>query len=246
MTGKADLPLTCRLTNRSSGRVENKVPRSHIDARAAQINRFGGCSSQHKPAWAWLGLAVIGAQFLLVVPQAYADPQAIVTVSCDREKGELRVDESVEDIDPLPGVIAPGAMTFSPSSLVDVNELDGALAWEDQPVSRECQLGSDVYVAEFRGRKANYNIQGECGGNPETLSLTLQRDGKVLFKDLVLHDGCRAVHEISSIRIIGSKHEVVATIATEFVEELREVHISMDTEITRESIIDAAWPTMAP
>src|SRR5690349_20736385 len=83
-------------SNRSSGIVENRVPSYPIGVRAAQLNRFGGCSSQHKPAWAWLGLAVIGAQFLLVVPHAYADPQAIVTVSCDREKGELRVDESVE------------------------------------------------------------------------------------------------------------------------------------------------------
>jgi hypothetical protein len=194
----------------------------------------------------FLAFAVIGAQFLLVVPQAFADPQAVVKVSCDRDKGELRVEESIEDIDPLPSVIGPGAMTLSPSSLVEVKEVDGEFVWADRPVTLECRLGSEFYVAEFRGRKSNYNIQGECGGNPETLSLTLERNAKVLFKDLVLHDACRATHEISSIRLISSKREVAAVVTAEFADALRKVRIPMDNEISRASIINAAWPTDAP
>jgi hypothetical protein len=193
-----------------------------------------------------LVLAALGAQFLLIVPQALADPQAVVKVSCDREKSELRVEESIEDIDPLPSVIAPGAMTFSPSGLVDVKEINGELAWEDRPIKRQCRIGSAIYVAEFRAHIANYNIQGECGGNPETLSLALERDGKVLFKDLVLHDGCRVEHEISSIRLVSSKREFVAVVSAEFSDELREVRIPMGNEITRALIINAAWPTAAP
>ena len=202
--------------------------------------------SQPRPASIFLTLAAIGAQFFLAVSQALADPQAVVEVSCDRDKGELRVAESVEDIDPLPSVIGPGAMTFSPSSLVNVKEVGGEFTWEDRPVKRECRLSRNLFIAEFRGRKSNYNIQGECGGNPETVSLTLKRDGKVLFKDLVLHDSCRATHEISSIRLNNRKHEVVAVVTTELVEEIREVRIPMDSEITRASIINAAWPTAAP
>ena len=202
--------------------------------------------SQPKPVSILLLLAAIGAQFLLVVPQALADPLAVVKVSCDREKGELRVEESIEDIDPVPSVIGPGAMTFSPSDLVEVKEIDGVLAWEDRPMKRECRLSSNIFVAEFRGRKSNYSIQGECGGNPETLSLTLEVNGKALFKDLVLNDACRATHEISSIRLISSKQEIVAVVVAQWADELREVRIPMGNEITRASIINAAWPTAAP
>jgi hypothetical protein len=192
----------------------------------------------------------MGLLLMSCAVRAHADPETYVTVSCDQDKGELRIDERSEDkYVRYPIMIGPKDMEFAVSGLVLTKEVPGGFAWEHQPISRSCSLGKDIYEATFRAYGGEGNVQGYCGGNPPTLSLTLSRNGKGLFENLVFDEGCNATQRIETLRVLNNERVIVATIWQRSVvepDELRFATIPIGNKITSETIYLAAAPKAAP
>jgi hypothetical protein len=201
-------------------------------------------------ALAWSQKMAVAVLLLACAAKAHADPETFVTVLCDQERGELGIHEYHEDKDvAYPAVIGPKDMEFAVSGLMSMREVSGEIVREDLPISRECRLGSNVYVATFSAYSSGGSIQGYCGGNPPTVSITLSRNRKVIFSNLVLNEGCEATQVIERVRVLDIAQVVVATVLQRSVDAAREplvARMPVSDTITSEAIFLAAAPRAAP
>jgi hypothetical protein len=167
----------------------------------------------------------------------------MVTITCDGAEAELRIEERFEeapDDAPYPRVVAESDTKFSMRGLSWAKEVDGQVTWEHKEVLRTCVLGGDEYIVVFSAYKPNWNVQGECGAGTSTVSITLTRNDEAIFERLVLHENCRADHEIESVRVLNRTSEVVAMVSARNSDQVRYARMHANKPISREDLLSAA------
>lgn len=174
---------------------------------------------------------------------AYADdPDSMVRLTCNNKQSYLLIEEFAKEMDfdvPYPRVIKSGDMTISARGLMWATESpEGVVTWHNKAIRRVCRLGKHTFVASLSGYKFNENIQGMCGAGSPTLSLTVQKDQKLVAKNLVLNNMCASPKLIKSIRFDPKANLALITWRDTQSQSESVLRVSTTTAISRERMFD--------
>jgi len=167
----------------------------------------------------------------------------VIQITCDKKAQFFLIEQGWEQVPydaPYPPRITPSDTEIPVRGLMwAVESREGVVTWHSKTIRRYCRLRNTTYTAILNGYKFSQNVQGMCGGNSPTLSLTLLQGDKVLAKDLVFDKSCfTSPNIVHSIRLEPLKLKALVSIGSDADLFTKEVSVSLDAPITRKSLFD--------
>ena len=175
-------------------------------------------------------------------PALADDPDAMINVVCDQRYGELRIEETFEQMPfdtPYPRPITDKDSKFSMRALMWAeDDANGEVHWSRKNVERTCRIAGATYKAIFEGWKYNENPMGMCGGGTPTASITITRNGKPIVESVVFHGGCSPSRQIESMRLVERTREIELATTNQDGDDPQLIVKKMGTPISSASLME--------
>jgi len=225
------------IRSRYSNAIQHKECRGSALARSTKPATV--CPAQMK---AFLRTLAVLLLTVLVGPCiAHADEWPYAKVTCDKETGQLIVEElETDERERIPR--EPGVQDLM--ALTQLRTLDGPAGTQDYRVPRsdfrfECDLGRSHFKVKISPWKFNQKVAGMCGGYDPSIQLSVWRASRKLLDKLIFTGFCNPPESdfgIVAVKLLEGEQAAVILIGGEGGRVERRIPFSKLGKLHREQL----------